>query len=219
MIFPIHFGDGVKFMTDDKDLERQYRKNLMVVASLVLMYSIAGGQMTSDLSMFGAKLTFSRPEWLEYGMVFLMCFFWWRHWQVSKFTRATIKDTALHNVVLPSYVYERIKIKLCEKFGCDQDKYVVGPSIYGTEIAEANSPFSDSGIIFHLTGVGFISVRFTGGSEVFCFKLDFTWLIASFHYRKTWVYNAIHQTQFGDAMLPTITATIAISAYILQKIN
>lgn len=65
MIFPIHFGDGVKFMTDDKDLERQYRKNLMVVASLVLMYSIAGGQMTSDLSMFGAKLTFSRPEWLD----------------------------------------------------------------------------------------------------------------------------------------------------------
>ena len=28
MIFPIHYGDGVQLMTDDKDLERQYRNNL-----------------------------------------------------------------------------------------------------------------------------------------------------------------------------------------------
>ena len=50
----------------DKDLERQYRKNLMVVASIVLIYSIAGGRMAPDLSLFGAKLQFSRPDWCHF---------------------------------------------------------------------------------------------------------------------------------------------------------
>lgn len=205
-------------MSVDKDLERQYRKNLMIVASLVLMYSIAGGQMTSDLSMFGAKLTFSRPEWLEYAMVFVMCFFWWRHWQVSKDIRNDIRNQAIHNAKLPNYVYEHIKIRLCDRFGCSEDDYVVRPSIYGVEIAEKAIPFSDSGTVFNLTDVGFINVIFSGGSETFEFKLDSTWCIASFKYRVAWVTNAIHQTQFGDAILPTLTSMAAITSYFLQKI-
>jgi len=65
-------------MEVDKDLEQQYRKNLMIVAGVVFIYSIAGGRMGNDLSLFGAKLIFSHPVWLEYAMVMMMCFFWWR---------------------------------------------------------------------------------------------------------------------------------------------
>ncbi|MBL0612251.1 hypothetical protein JD508_18655 [Aeromonas jandaei] len=95
-------------MSDEKDIERQYRKNLMLVASIVFIYSIAGGQISSELSLFGAKLTFHRPEWLEYAMVVIMCFFWWRHCQVSVKVREEHLKKVYKNMRLHKWVFRRL---------------------------------------------------------------------------------------------------------------
>lgn len=204
-------------MTDDKDLERQYRKNLMVVASLVLMYSIAGGQMTSDLSMFGAKLNFSRPEWLEYAMVFVMCFFWWRHWQVSKPIRKDMFENSLRGFVLPSFMNERVRHDACKIFGLDEGKYISRWAYNSIQIMPENS-WDNDGHFFVLNDVGFLSVTLSEhGGMCIKYRMDRVWLACSVLYRRQWLRNAIHETHFGDAILPAITTILAMTAYFSQK--
>ncbi|WP_324046014.1 hypothetical protein [Aeromonas caviae] len=107
-------------MAEDKDLERQYRKNVMVLASIVFIYSVAGGQMSTELSLFGAKLTFSRPEWLEYAMLAMLCFFWWRHCQISEETRGEHLKKVYNNFRLHGWVYKRL---MCDGQKSTQVKY------------------------------------------------------------------------------------------------
>ncbi|WP_421176563.1 hypothetical protein [Aeromonas jandaei] len=87
---------------ENVELERQYRKNLMIVSMIVLIYSIAGGAFDRDISFSGAKLTFSRPNWIEYFMIVIMLFLQWRHWLVSGSIRRQHRDEVLKDLFLPS---------------------------------------------------------------------------------------------------------------------
>lgn len=204
-------------MADDKELERQYRKNLMVVASIVLIYSIAGGQMASGLSMFGAKLNFSRPEWLEYTMVFVMCFFWWRHWQVSKSIRENVILDACNGFEIPSFMYGRIKRDVCQKLNFNEDEFEVRWAYGGVQVKRHESPYDNDGYIMKVGRIGFISVTLTYLSEISIqYKFDRAWLVCGLLYRKAWIQNAIRESKFGDAILPSILTISALVSYFSQ---
>ncbi len=201
-------------MADDKELERQYRKNLMVVASLVLIYSIAGGQMASGLSMFGAKLNFSRPEWLEYTMVFVMCFFWWRHWQVSKSIREDVILDACNGFEVPSFMYGKIKRDVCQKLNLNENEFASIWEYDGVRVRHHESHYENDGYLIKVSRVGFISVTLSYLSEISIqYKLDRAWLVCGLLYRKAWIQNAIRDPKFGDAILPSILTITALVSY------
>ncbi|MGY3959581.1 hypothetical protein [Aeromonas popoffii] len=87
---------------DNTELERQYRKNLMLVSMIVLIYSIAGGSFDKDITFSGAKLTFSRPHWIEMFMIVVMIFLQWRHWLVSGEIRRHHRSEVLNGLFLAS---------------------------------------------------------------------------------------------------------------------
>ncbi|WAG00082.1 hypothetical protein NRZ31_04750 [Aeromonas dhakensis] len=87
---------------ENVELERQYRKNLMIVSMIVLIYSIAGGSFGNDLSFSGAKLIFSRPQWIEVFMLVVMGFLQWRHWLISGDIRQHHRNEVLNGLYLPS---------------------------------------------------------------------------------------------------------------------
>lgn len=91
------------------ELERQYRKNLMIVSMIVLIYSIAGGAFDHDISFSGAKLTFSRPKWIEYFMIAIMLFLQWRHWLVSREIRRQHTNEVLKELYLPGHHIHHFK--------------------------------------------------------------------------------------------------------------
>ncbi|WP_439830943.1 hypothetical protein [Aeromonas caviae] len=94
---------------DNTELERQYRKHLMIVSMVVLIYSIAGGAFDNDISFSGAKLSFSRPQWIEYFMIVVMLFLQWRHWQVSGSIRRRHRCEVLNSLLIPSWVIRYLK--------------------------------------------------------------------------------------------------------------
>ncbi|AXY01213.1 hypothetical protein D1115_08410 [Vibrio alfacsensis] len=69
------------------EMAQSYRKSVFLTASLLFVYTIAGGSIQGELSLFGATFKFSRPEYLEYLGVALVVFFTWSHWQVSDAAR------------------------------------------------------------------------------------------------------------------------------------
>lgn len=87
---------------ENVELERQYRKNLMIVSMIVLIYSIAGGAFDKDITFSGAKLTFSRPGWIEIFMLVVMGFLQWRHWLVSGDIRRHHRNEVISGLYFPS---------------------------------------------------------------------------------------------------------------------
>lgn len=78
-------------MATDAEMEELYRKRLMIMATGILIFVIAGGSLSSadkntnatEIIIFGVKLIFSRPNWLEWAALAVMGYFWWRHQQFS----------------------------------------------------------------------------------------------------------------------------------------
>lgn len=192
-------------MADDKDLERQYRKNLMVVASIVLIYSIAGGKMAADLSMFGAKLQFSRPDWLEYAMVAVMCFFWWRHWQVSLDDRNRFLNAILSGVNLkwiddrllePNNLHVELRDYIDQGNGLFIKLTRRGPEV----IYRVHDEYGDVS-------------QFTAAINGFQ-----TQAMIYYQLTRSAIISIIVKPHFGDAILPSVTTMAALIAYGVQKL-
>lgn len=207
-------------MADDKDLERQYRKNLMVVASIVLIYSIAGGHMGKDLSMFGAKLNFSHPEYLEYAMVAVMCFFCWRHLIVSDGIRKEMSDAVYLDTNAPACFRENNRQKV-------EDRYRKEAKDRGHNINFLHQFTNDW--MFVVDRVGFISasitMRYKYGINIISERCDlritkapYQFFIINLSYRTAWLKHAISKSHFGDAILPLMTTIAALLAYGAHKL-
>ena len=91
------------------NLKGNIEKNLMIVSMIVLIYSIAGGAFGNDISFSGAKLTFSRPQWIEIFMIVVMCFLQWRHWLVSRDIRMHHRNEVLSGLYLPGKCVRYLK--------------------------------------------------------------------------------------------------------------
>ncbi len=78
-------------VSTNAELEQLYRKRLMVLATGILIFVIAGGSLsvadvtsnTTEIVVFGVKVLFSRPNWLEWAALAVMGYFWVRHQQFS----------------------------------------------------------------------------------------------------------------------------------------
>lgn len=209
-------------MSDNKDLERQYRKNLMVAASIVLIYSIAGGQMSSDLSMLGAKLKFSRPEWLEYAMLSIMLFFWWRHWQISHDIRSNMRQIVFYNLRLSrTSIKHAIMNKLREQPIEINRAFDDKSAMYQFKLSECNSVFSE----VRLKSLRPFGIDF--GRFYTNFDCDYSQLLeyslraklfVLIDYLRTYVVCAIKFPDFGDGILPNLISFVACITYIASKI-
>lgn len=209
-------------MSDNKDLERQYRKNLMVAASIVLIYSIAGGQMSSDLSMLGAKLKFSRPEWLEYAMLSIMIFFWWRHWQISHDIRDNMNQIVFDNLRLScTSIKYAVMNKLREQPIEIKRAFYSKPTMYQFNLSECESVFSD----IRLKSLRPIAIdfgcfysKFYGDYNQFSKYSLRAKLFVLLDYLRTYIVCAIKFPDFGDGILPNLVSVVACIAYIASKI-
>lgn len=210
----------------DKDLERQYRKNLMVVACIVLIYSIAGGQMGDDLTMLGAKLKFSRPDWLEYAMVAVMCFFWWRHWQVSAGIRKVHNRDAALGTRIPDRVVEhliangvsttaflylddpwfevRVNRKFYDEFGPSANYLLLLVKPFSVFLA--NAEYYDNQHHEPMSGK-MVKVESMTHKVLIIIAL-----------LKSYISCAIKKPEFGDGLLPGFMSYAALCAWLLNKL-
>ncbi len=212
-------------MEVDKDLEQQYRKNLMIVAGVVFIYSIAGGRMGNDLSLFGTKLTFSHPVWLEYAMVMMMCFFWWRHRQVSYNIRRDFGKKVYGNLIIPKWFYRRLMREGIEPI---EPAYYDNPD--RVEIHAPLRPFWDGyeevGILWLSGGVCSADIAAYSLYEnesaenlLSDIKIKISWLMRLslyMAYVRSFIMVSYKKPEFGDGVLPTIFFCIALFIWVVN---
>ncbi|MFQ2621907.1 hypothetical protein ACK3YV_03635 [Aeromonas caviae] len=117
-------------VASNAEMEELYRKRLMVVATGILIFVIAGGSLSkadpnanaTEIVMFGVKLIFSRPNWLEWAALAVMGYLWLRHQQFS----------FEENEKLKAQVYEntRISRRISVKALGAESTYYHGPGDY-----------------------------------------------------------------------------------------
>lgn len=194
----------------------------MVAASIVLIYSIAGGQMSSDLSMLGAKLKFSRPEWLEYAMLSIMIFFWWRHWQISHDIRGNISQIVFKKCRLScSSIRYAINNKVKSPFSVISVSLASKPSAYLIGLSENSSIYSEVQLnSLHPIAIDFGSFNTyfnCDERQLFEYSLRAK-LFVSLDYLRAYVACAIKFPDFGDGVLPNLISFVACITYIASKI-
>ncbi|MFM5226535.1 hypothetical protein ACET93_15335 [Aeromonas veronii] len=102
-------------VSTNSELEQLYRKRLLVLATGILIFVIAGGSLsvadvtsnTTEIVVFGVKLLFSRPSWLEWSALAVMGYFWLRHQQFSADERETLKQEIYDGIKIRRSVVER----------------------------------------------------------------------------------------------------------------
>lgn len=211
-------------MEADKDLEQQYRKNLMIVAGAVFVYSIAGGRMGNDLSLFGAKLIFRHPVWLEYAMVMMMCFFWWRHRQVSYSIRSNFVKNVYGNLIIPKWVYRKLMrngkkestVKFddygWEKIHKPLRSHWDGPE--GYEVMYLSHGVLCGGVVAYLQYENESAENLLSEREI-----QISWLMRlslCMAYIRSFSMISYKKPEFGDGVLPTIFFAIALGGWVIN---
>lgn len=210
----------------EKDLEPQYRKNLMIVASIVLIYSIAGGKMAAEFSMFGAKLQFNRPELVEYAMVLVMCFFWWRHWQISGDARKEHTRKKYYYMILNAALFDRLIASKNEAtsvlyepnewsriFGVPIDLLIDHTK---KELYWKRKPFFGGDLAY-------IELSSGEDSDAFPFverEIEISWWMRMpmmCSYIKAFFIASIRDTEFGDAVLPSFISLLALVFWCINR--
>lgn len=201
-------------------VEENYRKNLMIVATMISIYSIAGGGFDSELTIAGAKLKFSNPQYLEYVSIVVLLFLWWRHWLVSVELRDEFNSHVNRQVYTPAFIVELIEERACgknfERFDIISDRYWNGaPDI-------KNALFYKVGFL-HFT---YVLSHVDKEGRVRSYKYEFNFisnpkifLLVNYAYRKAWLKSVLLNTYFGDAILPSVVSVIALTAYIYNYLS
>lgn len=222
-------------MPEEKELERQYRKNLMIMASVMLVYSIAGGEIAGDISMFGVAIKFSKSGYLDWLGLIVMCFLWWRHWLSSGFIRESMRELVIQEGVLSARSVR--KILECMLPGRE---VIIKPA--GVSLAPNNKYQCVVGVGSGISSVVElrmhticpIQVHF-GGSTIdlinglqseFVYTRNSAYKISSkivklhvaFDYWKWFVICAIKYPSFGDGLLPTIIVGLSSILFFVNKI-
>ena len=201
-------------------VEENYRKNLMLVASIISIYSIAGGGFDSELAIAGAKLKFSNPQYLEYASIVVLLFFWWRHWLVSVELRDEFNNHVNRNVITPNFIVELIEKraygKNVKEFDILSDRYWNG------------SPNISDALFYKL---GFLQFMYVlphvdkeGREKSYKYEFNFKsnpkiFLLVNYAYRKAWLKSVLLNKYFGDAILPSVVSVIALTTYIYNYLS
>lgn len=202
---------------DSNEVERLYRRNTLFFASVIAVYSLAEGNIGSDVSVGIAKITFNNPTVIEYSMVMTLLYFCWRHLLVSKVIRLYLVDRAIDGVTLPPRVIRALVKKTeskREELRFIRDEQAVKLDFKG----------------WKLCGIGFCSLRISynyawrggkteqGEEELDVFSYFGCFVTLNLKYRLSWLKNIAIQTHFGDGVLPVSLTVIAIVLYATHNI-
>lgn len=199
----------------DQETERNYRKNLMIAAATISIYSIAGGGFESELAIAGAKLKFTSPQYLESASIVVLLFLWWRHWLVSLADRASFKFALACNVVVPKEIDKKASEKLQAKA---IESRIVGDGGFLQPNYILSSLLIDSiGLVKVSYKVGYTHGG-VGGKDpeiipVLLMSEPIVFIKVNYNYRKEWLRLVLFDTRFGDAILPSVMTCIAIISY------
>ncbi|MBS2781732.1 hypothetical protein [Aeromonas salmonicida] len=198
----------------DQNIEEHYRKNLMIVAATVSIYSIAGGGFDTELAIAGAKLKFTNPQYLEYASIIVLLFLWWRHWLVSHAGRKSFNFALTCNVVAPKEIHEKVG-EILEAKALEARKALVGGYL--------KPNYLQRGLSIHSVGLLKISYKLVyehgvekKEPEIMYFSLFFepiAFVKLNYNYRKEWLWLVLFDTRFGDSILPSVVTLIALVSY------
>ncbi|MGL6576508.1 hypothetical protein ACSZOM_10195 [Aeromonas hydrophila] len=201
-------------------VEENYRKNLMIVATIISIYSIAGGGFDSELAIAGAKLKFSNPQYLEYASIVVLLFFWWRHWLVSVELRDEFNEHVNRQVTIPVSI-----VRLIERnaYGEDVKPFdIISGRHWNTFPEIENASFKE--MCFSHFMYSLADVDDEGRNRSYTFKFSFksnprNFCLVNYLYRKSWLKSVLLNTSFGDSILPSIITLVAIATYAINVIT
>ncbi|MCH7373796.1 hypothetical protein MM182_00100 [Aeromonas sp. MR19] len=192
----------------------------MIVATIISIYSIAGGGFDSELAIAGAKLKFSNPQYLEYASIVVLLFFLWRHWLVSVELRDEFNDHVNRQVPIPNSIVRSIE-KLA--YGEDVKPFDIISGQHWNTFPEIESASFTEMCFSHFT-YSLAHVDDEGRNRTYTYKFSFKsnpnkFLLVNYLYRKSWLKGVLLNTCFGDAILPSIIALVAIATYAINFIT
>ncbi|MFQ2209959.1 hypothetical protein D3C80_1280750 [compost metagenome] len=199
-----------------EEVESSYRKNLMIVAAIISIYSIAGGGFNSELEISGAKLTFTKPEYLEYTSIVVLIFLWWRHWLVSFELRDAFKHQVKSEMGSPPNCI--VKLMAVRVHGNEA-------TAFKTKLNQLYSfaPDVTKAVFYNINLLGFsYKMNVDGKVEFYSYNIKgnfIEFLVVNAIYRKAWVKSVLFKTHFGDAILPSIITLVAITTYTINFIT
>lgn len=189
----------------NETLEKQYRKSLLITSVILLLYSIAGGSFKDGLSFFGSKMTFTRPEFLEYFAVILVLFFTWKHWLSSATIRKTFSNDLSIIKSFKHYPTNNLWAIILNDRIDSYDKCTFQVSInWFSKINIASHQFTTFG--------DEINIEINQNKQGYLCKASCC-VIQIYHLIKT----TVSKPEFGDGILPFIIALLALIAYIINK--
>lgn len=209
-------------MADDKELGRLYRKHLMIVSTVIFIYSIAGGKFANKIELFGAGLTFNNPKLLEICAVLICIFMTWRHVLLCKGEIPGFFSRPLWRIAAPKmavdFVNETIQkvidAKECEAIEAGYLKEKGALSVCIKDLRVTGIHFS-SFTIDAVNQIGFSETE----KHTICFtvyKHPVSFCIINFRYRMLMLRDALFETEFGDTLLPLLFSVAALCAYIIN---
>lgn len=236
-------------MSDDLGLIKTYRNRVMGIAAGVMVYAIAGGSVSTvekdssaEVTLFGVKLLFSRPDWLVWAAVILLVYFWWRHTQLTFPFRKKFITRVYGNIIISKRMISKVNLGV---EGCDdiiQSDYDYGVEVKRKDITQqANEQGLD--YIIKVKNVGFLTYEvnlFEISSWQLAYCLDrgefyelnthsktrrfetksfFDRFLMSFHYWASFISLAIKDPDFTDAFFPDIIAALTVLTFSLNKIS
>lgn len=235
-------------MSEESGLIKNYRNRVMGIAAGLMVYTIAGGSVSTvekessaEVTLFGVKLLFSRPDWLVAAAVMLLVYFWWRHYQLISPFRKDFVNRVYRNIIVSKGLVDKVNLGL--EGG---DDIVQSDSDYGVEVKRKDITRDEyeKGLdyIIKVKNSGFLTYEVTL-FEISSWQLqyhldrgtvssDFAHsktkrfetsrlsdrLQLSFYYWRSFVSLAIKQPDFTDAYIPEIIAAIAVVLFFLERI-
>lgn len=206
-------GQPQNDIEDSNEVERLYRRNSLFAASVISIYSIAGGKLGQSLSTGLFDVSFSKPHVLEYSLIVVAGYFCWRHWLVSKDLRKRLVQNSLNS----TGEFRWVSIFLSKKVNS-----LMGQGAWrSADVAGAHiDPFRRQ-----LARVGFLNIEYSFSYtdefgdrvdkivKVNLCKYPLVFLALSIRYRLAWFKNAISDTHFGDGVMPLFMMIVALLLY------
>lgn len=221
----------------DSDMEQLYRKRLMILATCILIYVIAGGSLVgvgvggAEIQLLGAKLVFYRPKWLEYAAIAVMVYLWLRHKQFSSHEKEKLIKQVYAGLRISKIISDRL-------FKMSPDPFVAWMAYQGPfhsvsyspqvkyELEEEHDEYSypisvmfssprrivvciDSYNVYSKKANSWRVSHLVGFKEICDFYLA---------YACSYIFCAFKYPEFCHAKLPSYLTWISIFIYVLNQI-
>lgn len=203
-------------------MENNYSSKVLTILSLiVLVYSVAGGSFNGALELFGAKLTFKKPIYLEYVAVFVMMFLLWRHSAATRTVlhevrREVIGETNIGQ--LSDFFARQLVLDLSNQGGSNTSErrfnVTPEPNIASIILSDARVLSFNVVVTYYLNGIVYEKeyvIRPIKNSPQF--------LLIQIKHAAVFFRVIFLKTQFWDVYYPMILSVVAFIMYVYNIVN